>query len=146
MIYLRIPLEPKPQMRVKFARAGKFTRTYKHEKQANNENTLLFYLDKYRPEEPLSGPVFAEIICAFSRPKNHFGTGKNKGILKKNVPYFHTITPDIDNMLKMLFDCMNGIYFKDDKQICECFVKKIYANPIPFWDIKLDNKPIKNAF
>lgn len=34
--------------------------------------------------------------------------------------------PDIDNLLKMVFDCSNNILIVDDRLIVECEAKKIY--------------------
>ena len=72
------------------------------------------------------------ITCSFymRRPKSHYGTGKNSEILKQNAPYYCTKKKDIDNLDKHVFDCLNGLCFKDDKQIVESHSKKIYSeNP-----------------
>ena len=44
------------------------------------------------------------------------------------MPY-KTTKPDItDNLAKMLFDCLEGIVYINDSQICEMYdVKKIYG-------------------
>ena len=53
----------------------------------------------------------------FTRPKSHYGTGKNSGTLKPSAPAYHIITPDHDNLVKFYGDAMTGIVYHDDKQI-----------------------------
>jgi len=35
--------------------------------------------------------------------------------------------PDLDNVAKAILDALNGVVYKDDSQICELFVKKMYC-------------------
>jgi Holliday junction resolvase RusA-like endonuclease len=39
----------------------------------------------------------------------------------------HTKKPDLDNVAKAIIDGMNGIIFKDDSQIINLHVTKVYA-------------------
>lgn len=43
----------------------------------------------YLPNEPLTGPLKAEIIFYFKRPLNHYRTGKMAHILKDNMDIWH---------------------------------------------------------
>ncbi|WP_438446850.1 RusA family crossover junction endodeoxyribonuclease [Gorillibacterium sp. sgz5001074] len=41
-----------------------------------------------------------------------------------------TVKPDIDNLVKGLFDAANGIVWKDDNQVVRCEAEKLYSmNP-----------------
>lgn len=41
-----------------------------------------------------------------------------------------TVKPDIDNLIKGLFDAANGIVWKDDNQVIRCEAEKVYSmNP-----------------
>lgn len=40
---------------------------------------------------------------------------------------FPTIKPDTDNIAKSILDSLNGIAYKDDKQVVSLSVKKWYA-------------------
>ena len=55
------------------------------------------------------------------RPKSHYRQGKFKGMLKDNIPQTYTKTPDIDNLIKMVLDSLQGDdgFFIDDKQVVE---------------------------
>lgn len=39
-----------------------------------------------------------------------------------------TVKPDIDNLVKGLFDAANGIVWKDDNQVVRCEAEKIYSD------------------
>ena len=41
-----------------------------------------------------------------------------------------TIKPDVDNIAKVILDSLNGLAYKDDKQIVFCIISKWYGeNP-----------------
>jgi Holliday junction resolvase RusA-like endonuclease len=40
-------------------------------------------------------------------------------------------TVDIDNLLKSIFDCLNGIVYKDDSQIIQVVARKLIGDDIP---------------
>jgi Holliday junction resolvase RusA-like endonuclease len=46
---------------------------------------------------------------------------------KKNINLPHQCTPDIDNLLKTILDSLNGLIYKDDKQVYEIECKKIIS-------------------
>ena len=84
--------------------------------------------------EPFSGPCRLTIEATFLRPKSHFGSGRNAGRVKANAPRHHTVKPDCDNITKIYADCLNGLVFKDDRQIVEATCVKQYGD-IPRVDI-----------
>jgi len=57
--------------------------------------------------------VFAQAVplsldCTFyvKRPKSHYGTGRNAGVLKDWAPKYPTGKPDRSNLEKMVEDCL----------------------------------------
>ena len=46
---------------------------------------------------------------------------------KTNKKVFHTQTPDIDNLAKSVCDALNGIVLKDDCQIVELVLSKVFC-------------------
>lgn len=80
--------------------------------------------------KPLSGPVIVEMEFYFRRPKSHFGTGKNSGVLKRSSPDHHTIKPDLLKLARAVEDALSGIIYNDDSQIVQEFLEKNYCDDI----------------
>ena len=78
--------------------------------------------------ELLNGPVKLGVRFCFARPKSHYGTGKNSGILKSSASKQHAKTPDLDKLLRTLGDALTGIIVRDDSQIAYVVAEKVYAN------------------
>lgn len=77
---------------------------------------------------PISGPVKLEVAFLFGRPKYHYGTGRNAGVIKASAPVWHTTTPDCDNLVKAVKDCLTQIgLWSDDCIVCLESVSKRYA-------------------
>ena len=77
--------------------------------------------------EPIEGPVVVELEFVFTRPKSHYGTGKNSCKLKPSAPDFHIIKPDLDKLVRSTLDGMTGVLFADDKQVVESTACKYYG-------------------
>jgi len=79
---------------------------------------------------PHQGPV--EVILRFSlpRPKSHFGTGRNKDVLKASAPAYPTGKPDIDKLARAVLDAISQICFRDDSQVARLDAIKQYADPV----------------
>ena len=65
------------------------------------------------------------------RPKNHYRTGKYKHLLKDRFidVEHHIAKPDIDNLVKMIADTIQGKkrIIIDDSQICRLQAEKLYS-------------------
>ena len=125
---MKITIHGKPiaKARPRFFRRGKFVGTY----NAQETEEGRFMLEAHQQiGEPMEGPVSVECIFHIQRPKGHHGTGKNAGTLKASAPEYHTIKPDVDNYLKFVLDCLNGLAWKDDGQVVEVWGWKVYGIP-----------------
>jgi len=79
----------------------------------------------WRGKPLLTGAVKVDVLFYLPRPKYHFD---RHGVVKKqyeDVP--HIVKPDRDNLVKLLYDCLSGIVYKDDCQINDGLPKKAYA-------------------
>ena len=85
----------------------------------NSDDKLSFAdaVQRHAPKEVPTCPVKMSMTFAFTRPKSHFGTGRNEGKLKGSAPQYHTKRPDLDNLVKFVKDSLNGIFWKDDSQV-----------------------------
>ena len=74
--------------------------------------------------EPLDGPLLLEITFWVTRPKSHFGTGRNADVVKPGAPFAPTVKPDLLKLARAVEDALTGIVYGDDAQIvCETLQK-----------------------
>ena len=125
IIEFQVHGEPKAQMRHRTFKKGDFTGAYDPSK-AIKKDFLLTVQDK-APKEPLTGPIGLTVIFYMPRPKGHYRTGKNASMLRDDAPEYHISRPDVDNFCKLVFDALNGIFWRDDSQICHLFAQKMYS-------------------
>lgn len=116
MIIFTVYGNPNAQKRHRSVRRGKFIQNY--DPSDKDKTNFLLMVQENRPSKPIEGPIQLTAKFYIPRPKAHFGTGKNSGRLKESAPFYHIGKPDVDNLLKFLFDSLNGIFWKDDSQIC----------------------------
>ena len=69
-------------------------------------------------------PVHIRVEFYFPRPKSHFRTGKNAGVLRDDAPRNHLQDPDATKLLRSIEDALSGILWKDDNIIVEQLVTK----------------------
>jgi Holliday junction resolvase RusA-like endonuclease len=120
-ICIQVPGPPQAQKRHRHVNRGGFTRTY--DPSASDKADFLAICLQKRPETPLEGPIMLQILAVMPRPKSHF---TKKG-LRLSAPLYHTSKPDADNLSKLVKDALNGVFWKDDSQVCKLFVTKAYG-------------------
>lgn len=89
---------------------------------------MLAQIMQYRPDAPWTGPVQVIVSWVFTRPKNHFRTGKHAGKLRSDAPICCDKKPDIDNLEKALLDALNGVFWLDDAQVAGVVKTKTYSD------------------
>ncbi len=62
-----------------------------------------------------------------TRPREHYGSGKNANILKPSAPSHPTGRPDVTKLIRSTEDALTGIVWRDDAQIVEQIGHKGYA-------------------
>jgi Holliday junction resolvase RusA-like endonuclease len=78
---------------------------------------------------PFKGPVGARIVFYLARPKSHFGTGRNAGTVSKSAPAHPATMPDLDKLLRAVFDALTDAQvWLDDGQVVWCQTSKVYAD------------------
>lgn len=125
-IHLVIQGEPKAQKRHRHASRGKFIQKY--DPSAADKGDFLSIVQKNAPAKPFDVPIRVVVRFYFSRPKSHYKTGKNAGVLRDNAPKFHTSRPDFDNCGKFFSDAMNKVFWRDDSVISQCSISKMYSD------------------
>jgi Holliday junction resolvase RusA-like endonuclease len=63
------------------------------------------------------------------RPQNHFRTGKHAGLLKDSAPLRPTTAPDVDKLVRSIFDGLQGQLYRNDAQVVDMHASKLYGEP-----------------
>ena len=77
--------------------------------------------------EPLLEALVLHLLFTRTRPKSHFGTGKNAGILKASAPDSPSSKPDLTKLVRAVEDSLTGIVWKDDAQVVEQWNRKEFG-------------------
>ena len=77
-----------------------------------------------------NGALKLKTVFVLSRPKGHYGTGKNANKLKPSAPDYPAVKPDSLKLARAVEDALNKIIYRDDSQICKHEIEKIYADQL----------------
>jgi Holliday junction resolvase RusA-like endonuclease len=122
-IVIEIVGEPVGKGRARFARSTGHAYTPAHTRRY--ENQLRYAAQQAmdgRP--PLSGPLSIRIEAHFPVPTS-WSRKKRESALAGAVK--HIVRPDVDNLVKTV-DGLNQIVWRDDRQIVNCLVTKLYSD------------------
>jgi len=77
----------------------------------------------------MTGAIVLEVTFRLPRPKGHYGTGRNAGLLKPSAPWFPAGRPDLDKLLRSTLDALGeaGVW-GDDAQVTTISAFKDYAD------------------
>ena len=117
--------DPQALKRHRTFRRGNFVGTYDPSQGVKKD--FLSIVQEQAPEKPFDVALKVTMKFYFSRPKNHYRTGKYSGELKPNAPRWHIKRPDIDNLVKFVADALNKVFWRDDSIIAVMEVSKEYS-------------------
>jgi hypothetical protein len=80
--------------------------------------------------KPDGRAVCLHVAFRFSRPKSHFGTGKNAKAIKASAPSNHVSRPDIDKLLRAVLDGLTGVAYQDDSFVYKVSAEKSYCDEL----------------
>ena len=116
--------EARGKGRPRFSKVGRYVRTYTDEMTINYETLVkLSYLES-NCESFLNGEPLKSKITIYQQIPKSVSKKKYQKMLDREIA--PTKKPDIDNVLKSLFDGLNGVAFKDDTQIVSLTCEKLY--------------------
>ncbi len=129
------PGDPVPKGRPRFARGGKFVRTFTPAATLRYEERIAAYardqVDAAPAGFPLDCPVRAELVCVFRRHAS-----------RKQAAHMDR-KPDLDNVVKAILDGLaNGGAIKTDSRVVEIQARKEYGD-LPETRVKLFTLDIK---
>ncbi|MBN3369111.1 RusA family crossover junction endodeoxyribonuclease [Clostridium botulinum] len=124
---MKIVIDGKPMGKQRPRFNTKTGKAYTADKTVNYENWVKLCYQQQCKGEKLTGEVVAFINAYYVIPKSTSKKNK-KDMLAGNIR--PTIKPDVDNIAKVILDSLNGLAYKDDKQIIFCAISKWYGeNP-----------------
>ena len=77
--------------------------------------------------DPSEKPVALCLEFVRTRPKSHFGTGRNTAVLKASAPHLPATVPDLDKLVRGVLDALTGVVYIDDKLVCLVVVAKSFG-------------------
>ena len=111
--------------RPRFSTRGKFPVAYTPEKTKTYESEVgMMAKAAMGASKALEGALEAFIYVTFPVPPSY---SKKRTEACLNDTEKHTKKPDLDNVVKICLDGMNGIVFKDDSQITSIYATKVYG-------------------
>jgi len=120
MITIVVPGPVTGKGRPRFAGAG---RVYTPAKTANYETLLRWYMTEQMGDaEPLQGALNVRIAIYRRMPKSWSRAKRRRLGMKMAVG-----RPDIDNVAKIVGDAGNGVLWRDDAQIAELTIRRLWA-------------------
>ena len=120
-----IPGTPVGKGRPRFARQGAFVRTFTPEKTASYENLVKVKAEEAMKGRPAIDGAVAVTIWLWVTPPASWSQKKQRQALSHEI--LPTSKPDVDNVIKGIFDAMNEIVWKDDKQAVDVSIRKRYS-------------------
>lgn len=120
---------PRATVRGGFARVYSDPKTRKYERSIG---TIAMAAMVGRP--PLQGPLSVSLRFRMPIPKSE--TKAVRAAMAAGE-VAHVGRPDLDNMVKAIFDGLNGVVFADDAQIVRSFSTKVYSDK-PGVDVRVE--------
>jgi len=126
MVTFKVDADPVGKQRARYAKRGNFVQTYTPDKTRNYESLIKeSAIEAMGSSEPLETPVnlylYIRAPIPKSLPKKRIEACLNG--LEKPIK-----KPDASNVLKSVEDAMNGVVYKDDSQIVNIHVTKVYSS------------------
>tara|TARA_Y100000310_G_C20613348_1_gene779210 strand:+ start:328 stop:738 length:411 start_codon:yes stop_codon:yes gene_type:complete len=122
VLEIKIKGKPTSQKRHRHTKKG-----FTYDPSKSEKGDFIVLLHEYAPKQPLRGEIILQAYFYLPRPKKHFRTGQYSGVLKEGIPLYCKTRPDLDNYLKFVMDCCNGVIWVDDSQVVRVMMSKSYS-------------------
>ena len=120
-----VPGEPVGKGRPRIGRVGGHARMFTPQKTASYEGLIaLAGTEAMAGRTLLEGAVMVEMRIVLAIPQSMSNKRRAMAIAGELFP---TKKPDMDNVIKAIYDGLNGVVWKDDVQVVDAFVRKRYG-------------------
>lgn len=92
------------------------------------KQNVAFFGRQAHEGDPLTGPLAMTFSFVVTRPKGHYGSGRNAGSVRTSAPPYPTVKPDVTKLIRSTEDALRGIVFVDDNQVVKQYAEKRYGN------------------
>lgn len=122
----RITKAPAGKQRPKFSTRGRYPIAYTPGKTVDNEIYVRgCFIEKSRGRQfPEKTPLSITLYSYYPIPKSL--SKKAKAAMEAGY-ILPVVKPDLDNVIKLIMDALNGYAWKDDNQVVEIISKKMYG-------------------
>jgi Holliday junction resolvase RusA-like endonuclease len=124
-IEFTVPGQPVGKGRARIGRAGKHARMFTPEKTVSYESLVAMFA-----HQAMNGAALFECAVAvvmeveLSIPVSWSNKKKQQAVSGEIKP---TTKPDADNVIKAVFDALNGVVWRDDSQVTGLLMAKSYS-------------------
>ena len=113
-----------PMGAVRMTRRGKFVNE-SAKRYLTYKDFIKLHINQQAKQESIVNQIGVDIVFTMPIPPSW-----SKKKQREAVGQYHNKKPDIDNLVKGLFDSLNGLIWKDDNQVARLQAVKIYGeNP-----------------
>ena len=125
MVTFKLDADPVGKQRARYARRGNFVQTYTPDKTRNYEALLKeAAIEAMGSSEPLETPVSLYLYIRVPIPKSFSKKMVQECLNGLEQPMKK---PDSSNVLKSVEDAMNGVVYRDDCQIINHHITRVYS-------------------
>jgi len=125
-VMFNVDCNPVGKQRPRFRRVGNFVQTYSPKKTVDLESQIRKAAEKAMGGmEPLETPIALYCYIKFPIPKSYTKKRQEQCKLGLEKPIKK---PDLDNIIKLIQDSLNGVVYKDDCQIVALHSTKVYGS------------------
>ena len=120
-----VPGQPVGKGRPRVGKIGAHARLFTPEKTVNYEGLVAMAAQQaMQGRELITGPVMVEMEITVQIPQSWSKKRKSQALAGEIFP---TTKPDKDNVIKAIYDGINGIVWKDDVQAVDGHQRKRYG-------------------
>lgn len=120
-----VPGEPQGKGRARISTAGRFARAYTPAKTVAYESLVAVVAQQAMGEQnPWDCACAVRLVAVFPVPASWSKKKQAQAMAGEIRP---TKKPDADNVMKAIYDGMNGVVWKDDSQAVDNYVSKRYG-------------------
>ena len=124
VIRFRVEGDVVAQGRPRLTTVGGHARAYDPAASRDYKHYVRLVASQHKGEGLMEGPVAVKLVVGRKIPSSW---SKRKQDAAQKGEILPTTKPDVDNMAKGVKDALSGVIWRDDAQVVELTVRKVYA-------------------